>query len=155
MIYEGTNHIQALDLVGRKLPMGNGRLLHSYAVELQGLLAECAAKPELAPFAMALGKQAGRLQQVTMELAGKAREDAEVLGAAANNYLNFFALIVLGHVWLRQLSHLAGQEDSDLKRAKFQTGRYFFEMVLPEATLYAKLAGVGKEPMIDFDVSLL
>ena len=155
MIYEGTNHIQALDLVGRKLPMKNGRLLQTFAAEVQTLMGECAAHPELEPFVTALGKQAMRLQQVTMELAGKAREDAEEVGAAASNYLNFFALIVLGTVWLRQLKHLAGQEDSAMKRSKFQTGRYFFEMVLPEATLYAKLAGVGKAPMMDFDVSLL
>ncbi len=155
MIYEGTNHIQALDLVGRKLPMKNGRLLQNYAAELQGLLAECGSIPELQPFVNALGKQAMRLQTVTMELAGKARADAEEIGAAANNYLNFFALVVLGHVWLRQLKHLAGQEDSAFKRAKFQTGRYFFEMVLPEATLFAKLCGVGKGPMMDVDVDLL
>ena len=156
MIYEGTNHIQALDLVGRKLPMKNGRLLQTYAAELQGLLGECAGHAELSFFVEALGKQAMRLQQVTMALAGKAREDAEEIGAAANNYLNFFALVVLGHVWLRQLKHLVDKgEDGPLKQAKFQTARYFYEMVLPEATLFAKLSQVGKAPMMDYDISLL
>jgi alkylation response protein AidB-like acyl-CoA dehydrogenase len=157
MIYEGTNHIQALDLVGRKLPRGNGRLLMTFAQELQEVMGECAGDPELEWFATELGKQAGRLQQVTMDLGGKMMADAELAGAAASNYLNFFALVTLGTVWLKQLLHVSKTEadDSDLKRAKFQTARFFFSMVLPEATLFAKLAQVGKEPMMDFDPNLL
>lgn len=155
MIYEGTNHIQALDLVGRKLPLGGGRLLQSFAAEVTATIEKASQNPELAPFAEALGKEAGRLTNTTMGLMGRAMEDAEEVGAAASNYLNQFALNTLGYVWLRQLLFLADQPDSDRKRGKLQTARYFFEMVLPEAALYAKRASVGKAPMMDFDISLL
>ena len=96
MIYEGTNHIQALDLVGRKLPKGSGRLLMTFAGELQELIGGAAGNPELQWYAEELGKYAGRLQQVTMDLGGKMMADTELAGAAASNYLNFFALVTLG-----------------------------------------------------------
>ena len=154
MIYEGTNHIQALDLVGRKLPRGGGRLLMTFAQEAQEAIAAASAIPALAPHAEALGKQAMRLQQVTMDLGAKAQADTEEVGAAASNYLNFFALVTLGVVWLKQLVFLDGRDDA-FARGKRQTARFFFEMVLPEATLFAKRAGVGKGPMMDCDIDLL
>lgn len=154
MIYEGTNHIQALDLVGRKLPMGGGRLLQSFAADVTANIEACASIEALRGFADALGKEAGRLTNTTMQLMGKAMEDAEEAGAGASNYLNQFALVTLGHIWLLQLRHLLEQEDSAFKRGKFQTARYYFEMVLPEAALYARRVAVGKGPMMDADIDL-
>ncbi|MFM2245763.1 MAG: hypothetical protein RL071_1837, partial [Pseudomonadota bacterium] len=72
MIYEGTNHIQALDLVGRKLPLGGGRLLQQFATEVTATIEQASAVPSLAAYAQALGKEAGRLTNTTMELMGKA-----------------------------------------------------------------------------------
>ncbi len=153
MIYEGTNHIQALDLVGRKLPMKGGAVMMKFAGIVQETLGAAAANPETAPFADILGKHAMKMQQVTMDLMGKAMEDREVVGAVASNYLNLFALITLGVVWLKQLKALEGRDDA-FARSKRQTARYFFEMVMPEAGLYAKLATVGKAPMMDADPDL-
>ena len=155
MIYEGTNHIQALDLVGRKLPLGGGRLLQQFAAEVTATIEQASAVPGLAAYAQALGKEAGRLTNTTMELMGKAMADAEEVGAAASNYLNQFAINTLGYVWLKQLLHLEGQPDSAHKRSKHQTARWFFEGVLPEAALYAKRVSVGKAPLMDADVDLL
>ena len=155
MIYEGTNHIQALDLVGRKLPMKGGRLMMGFAQEVQEVLGAAAQVPALAGFAETLGKHAMKMQQVTMEMSGKAFEDREIVGAVASNYLNLFALVTLGVVWLKQLLALEGEPDGPFKTGKHQTARYFFEMVLPEAGLYARLVGVGKDPMMDFDIDLL
>ena len=155
MIYEGTNHIQALDLVGRKLPMKGGRLMLNFAAEAQEVMGAAAQIESLAPLAAALGKHAMKLQQVTMDMSGKAFEDREVVGAVASNYLNLFALVTLGVVWLKQLLALENEPDGPFKTGKHQTARYFFDMVLPEAGLYARLVGVGKEPMMDFNVDLL
>ena len=96
-----------------------------------------------------------KMQQVTMELAAGASEDREVVGAVASNYLNLFALVTLGVVWIRQLLALESEPDGAFKTGKHQTARYFFEMVLPEAGLFARLVGVGKGPMMDFDVENL
>lgn len=156
MIYEGTNHIQALDLVARKLPMGGGRLLRVFAEEVGTLLEAHADDPELAPYVRALAAESKRLHDTTMALGAAAAQDAELVGAVANHYLNQFALVALGYVWLRQLGATQRRDASDaLRRSKAQTGRYFFEVVLPEARAFAERVAVGKGPVVDIDVDLL
>jgi hypothetical protein len=135
--------------------MGGGRLLQTFAADVTANIETCAGIASLKGFADALGKEAGRLTNTTMQLMGKAMDDAEEAGAGASNYLNQFALVTLGHIWLLQLRHLLEQEDSAFKRGKFQTARFFFEMVLPEAALYARRVAVGKGPMMDADIDLL
>ncbi len=156
MIYEGTNHIQALDLVGRKLPMHGGRLLRVFAEEVQTLVASAATVPGMAEFVEPLGKEAGRLQQTTMELGAKAMQDPELVGAVASNYLNQFALVSLAYVWAKQV-HAALQrpEDDEIRRSKVQTARFFFQQVLPEAGMFAKKVAAGKASMTELDVELL
>jgi len=154
LIYEGTNHIQALDLVGRKLPRHGGRLLQTFMGEVTALIRSSKDTPELAEFVSELKNRSKQLQQVTMSLAGRGMSDQEEAGAAASNYLNLFALTTLSYIWCRQLQH-ALTIGGAVQEAKFQTARYFFKMILPEADLYAKLAEVGKAPMMDFNVDYL
>jgi alkylation response protein AidB-like acyl-CoA dehydrogenase len=156
LIYEGTNHIQALDLVGRKLPMHNGRLLQVFAAELQEALSAAAPHDELAGFATALGGAAAQLHKTTMALAAAAHDDPEVIGAVASSYLNQFALVTLGYIWIRQLlTVIEWPADDRMRRSKLQTARFYFEIVLPEARLYAQRVKIGKGPMADIDVTLL
>ena len=156
MIYEGTNHIQALDLVGRKLAMGGGRLLRVFAGEVGDLLKATLGDERLASFANALKVESKRLNATTMAMAGAGMEDAEVIGAVASNYLNQFALVTLGYVWLRIAQQVIDRDADDaLRRNKLQTARFFFEMVLPEAGMYAAKVAVGKGPVMEIDVDLL
>ena len=154
LIYEGTNHIQALDLVGRKLPRHGGRLLQTFMGEVTTLIREAKDVPELAEFVGELKKRSKQLQTVTMSLAGRGMSDQEEAGAAASNYLNVFALTTLAYIWCRQVQH-ALTVGGKVQEAKIQTARYFFQMVLPEADLYAHLAEVGKAPMMDFNIDYL
>lgn len=154
LIYEGTNHIQALDLVGRKLPKAGGRLLQTFMAEITGLIRANKGNEAMAEFIGPLKAESKRLQQVTMELAARGMADQEEAAAAASNYLNLFALTTLAFIWCKQVEH-ALTLDGPVREAKLQTARYFFQMVLPEADLYARLAGVGKAPMMDFDISHL
>ena len=111
---------------------------------------------ELAPFVEAMGAAAGQLQTTTMALAEAAMADAEIVGAVANSYLSQFALVTLGHVWMKQLLALIERPaDDKLRRAKLQTARFYFEVMLPEARLHAKRVKVGKAPMTDIDIALL
>ena len=153
MIYEGTNHIQALDLVGRKLPMGNGRLVRAFFEEVGAFAAAAANEPELAEFAGPLGKELGRLMKSTGDLAVRGMQDPEEAGAAASNYLNQFALVTLAWIWGRMVKAALPLEGAE-RESRIQTARYFYAMILPEAALFAKLAAVGKAPMMDFDPSL-
>jgi len=155
LIYEGTNHIQALDLVGRKMPMHGGRLMQTFAAEITGAIKACAANPALAEFVEPLKGESKRLNATTMAMAGEAMQDAEVAGAIASNYLNQFALVTLALVWAKQLQQAATlPEDDALRRSKFQLARYFFALILPEAAMYAAKVAAGKAPM-DIDVDLL
>jgi alkylation response protein AidB-like acyl-CoA dehydrogenase len=154
LIYEGTNHIQALDLVGRKLPRHGGRLLQTFMGEVTELIRDSKGVAELEPFISALKARSKQLQSVTMQLAGKGMADQEEAGAAASNYLNLFALSTLAYIWCRQLKH-ALTVGGAVQEAKFQTARYFFDMVLPEADLYAHLTGVGKDPVMSFNIDYL
>jgi hypothetical protein len=156
MIYEGTNHIQALDLVGRKLPMGGGKLMRVFAGEVGALLKETLGDERTAMYANALKVESKRLNETTMTMAAAGMQDNEVIGAVASNYLNQFALVTLGYVWLRQVKAVIDRPlDDNLRRSKLQTARYFFELVLPEAAMYAAKVAVGKAPMMDVDVDLL
>ena len=106
-------------------------------------------------FVEAQGAAAQQLQATTMALAGTAMQDREVVGAVANSYLSQFALVTLGHVWLKQLLAVMDKpEDDSLRRSKLQTARFYFEIVLPEHKLHAKRVKTGKGAMTDADPEL-
>lgn len=154
MIYEGTNHIQALDLVGRKLPMHNGRLVQLFASKVTEIIRGSKAEPRMAEFVDPLKKISKVLTEVTMELAGKGMADPEEVGAVASNYLNLFALTALSYVWCVQAKK-ALEQDSGFNRTKLKTARYFFSNVLPEYESLVSLVRSGKAQMMAFDVEEL
>ncbi len=155
MIYEGTNHIQALDLVGRKLPMHGGRPMQRFASEVGELLRATKDHAELAPFREALKIESKRLNDTTMALAAAGMQDAETVGAVASAYLNQFALVTLGFVWLKQAAHVVTRPAEDpVRRDKLATARFFFELLLPEAAMYAGRVAVGKGCIVEVDVDL-
>src|SRR5499427_9135305 len=135
MIYEGANGIQALDLVGRKLPKDGGRALQAFFGEVQSYIksrGEEAMKPYVAPLAVALG----HLQQATMWLMQNALAKPDNAGAAATDYLALFGLCALGYMWCRmvevaQAKLAAGEDAGGRMKGKLITGRYFMERTLP------------------------
>ncbi len=151
MIYEGTNHVQALDLVGRKLPMKGGRLLMTFQKRVQQTLGAIGDDERLADLVEPYQKAAGRLMQATQMLATQGAQDPETAAAVASNYLNLFALCALGYIWIELARH-AVDSDTPLAQTKLKTARYFMTMVLPETGLYAKLVQMGKDAMMAFDV---
>ena len=151
MIYEGTNHIQALDLMGRKLPLAGGRLMRTFAGQVTGLIRECKADERLAEFVEPLKKASKTLNDVTMQLAGKGMKDNEEIGAAASNYLNVFALTALSFSWVVQ-ARAAIEQRTRFERAKIKTARYFFSNILPEMDSLLTVIAAGKENMMALDV---
>jgi acyl-CoA dehydrogenase len=138
MIYEGANGIQALDLVGRKLPKDGGRALQAFFNEVQGYLKEQsgeAMKPYAGPLAAALG----HLQQATMWLMQNAMAKPDNAGAAATDYMHLFGLVALGYMWCRIVAaaqaKLAGSADERMN-AKLVTARFFMERMLPETATH-------------------
>lgn len=150
MIYEGTNHVQALDLVGRKLAMGNGRLLMAFQQRVQATLEAIGDNEQLADLLPPFQKASGRLMEATQKLAMEGSKDQEMAAAVASNYLNLFALVALGFMWLK-MAHYAVENDAPDAETRLKTARYFTEMVLPETGLYAKLIKAGKDSMMAFE----
>ena len=101
MIYEGANGIQALDLVGRKLPKDGGRALQAFLAEVQGFIKEHAADAAMKPFVEPVGKALGHLQQATMWFMGNAVAKPDNAGAGSTDYLHMFGLCALGYMWVR------------------------------------------------------
>ncbi|MEM9694762.1 MAG: acyl-CoA dehydrogenase C-terminal domain-containing protein [Myxococcota bacterium] len=151
MIYEGTNHIQALDLVGRKLPRHGGRMFQTFMKDVQGAIAAASEHDELKDFAATMTKAVGQLTEVTMALGAKGMADAEQAGAMASNYLSLFGLTATAFSWLRQLNH-AMKTGGSVKENKLKTARYFFDQVLPDAAALVPKIMAGKEAMMAFDV---
>jgi len=154
MIYEGTNHIQALDLVGRKLVRHGGRFFQGFAKEVGELVAAASEHAQVKPLAEQLAAALGKLTDVSMAMGGKAMTDPEEAGAAASNYLNVFGLVAIGYSWVRQATH-AVQTQGPQTASKLKTANYFFAMILPEMDSLIGIIGAGKEHMMAFEVDEL
>jgi alkylation response protein AidB-like acyl-CoA dehydrogenase len=152
MLYEGANGIQALDLVGRKMPMHNGRLLRRFFHPVDAWLRERQDKPELGEFVMPVTKAFGRLQQVTALVAQKSLADPDEAGAAASEYLRAFGLVAMGYLWARiaetALKKRNGEE-ALFYNGKLGTARFYMARVLPETNaLFANIAA-GAKPLME------
>jgi butyryl-CoA dehydrogenase len=155
-IYEGANGIQALDLVGRKMPAHAGRLLRQFFHPVANFIAANQTDEQLGPFTQNLAKAFGRLQQATLQIARVGMGKPDEAGAASYDYLKLFALVAQAYMWARMVQialPLAGTDkDHDgFYKAKIGTARFFFDRMLPEsgARLSAILAG-GKS-MMEFE----
>ena len=99
MLYEGANGIQALDLVGRKLPKDGGRALQAFFAEVTAYIKERSADAGMAPFVTPLGQALGELQQATMWFLQNALGNPDNAGAGATDYMHLFGLVALGYMW--------------------------------------------------------
>ena len=99
MIYEGANGVQAIDLVGRKLPRDGGRALQAFFGEVSGYIKDKGADETLAPYVKPLGQALGELQQATMWLMQNALGNPDNAGAGSTDYMHLFGLVALGYMW--------------------------------------------------------
>jgi len=135
-IYEGTNGVQALDLVGRKLVANSGETLKSFFTHAEKLIAET-PEPELAEFVTPLTEALGRLQQVTGWIYQQMAADPMEAGAASSDYLRMFALTAMAFIWARQAAVAQralneGKGREKFYKAKLDTARFFMTRMLPE-----------------------
>ena len=157
-IYEGANGIQALDLVGRKLPQNMGRLLRRFFHPVDSFLQEHAEDAEMAEFVLPLMKAFGRLQQATAVIAQKGLKNPDEAGAASTDYLKLFALVAMGYMWARMV-RVARTKAADANGNaafydnKVKTARFFFQRMLPESgSLFSQImAGGGSLMDLDID----
>jgi alkylation response protein AidB-like acyl-CoA dehydrogenase len=153
MIYEGTNGIQALDLVGRKLALNGGRGLRSLLGLIDQGIAEAKADERLAGLAGDLAAAKADLEGATMWLMQNAMTNPDHAGAAATAYLRLMALTVFGHFWLvmaRAARALLdeGADDRLFLEAKLLTARHFFERQLPDSASLARKVKAGADTLM-------
>jgi acyl-CoA dehydrogenase len=140
MIYEGANGIQALDLVGRKLPRDGGRAVMSFFGEVMGYCKDHGGDEAMKPFVAPLSNALGHLQQATTWLMQNAMAKPDNAGAAATDYLQLFGFVTLGYMWARMakvaLDKIAASGETAYLKTKLVTGRFFMERMLPETALH-------------------
>jgi len=140
MIYEGANGIQALDLVGRKLPRDGGRAIMAFFGEVAAFAKQHGADEAMKPFVAPLSTALGDLQKATTWLMQNALAKPDNAGAAATDYLQLFGFVALGYMWARMvkvaLDKIAAGGTTPYLSTKLVTGRFFMERMLPETALH-------------------
>lgn len=154
-IYEGANGIQALDLVGRKMPAHMGRSMRRFFHPVSEYIEVRIADPAMKEFVEPLAKGFGRLQTASAEIARKGLARPEEAGAAASEYLRLFGLVALGYQWARMAEvslPKRGADDPDgFYRAKVQTARFYFERIMPQTGALLSQIMAGSKTMMAFE----
>jgi acyl-CoA dehydrogenase len=142
MIYEGTNGIQAMDLVGRKLPFETGRYLSRFFYPLDAFIAEHKNNGAMKEFIEPLIKHTKIVQQATMWIGAMGAANPNHAGAGAVEYLKILSLLVYAYIWAK-MAHIAlAKRDTDPEffDAKLATARFYYNKVLPGT--YSLLASI-------------
>ena len=147
-IYEGTNGIQALDLLGRKVFGTGGKSQQAMSKRIRETAEKFAGLPEIAPLAQELVKRVDQWDRLTAELGAAAMKNPEEVGAAAADYLQLSGYVCLGWCWLvaaavaaKKLA--AGAPDPDFYTAKLVTARHYYARLLPRVEAHAAAARAG------------
>ncbi len=158
MIYEGTNGIQALDLLGRKVLPSRGELLGGFVKEVSAWCEADSASNIKAERLPALTAAITQWQSLTQEIGMKALQNPEEVGAASFDYLMFSGYVVLAYLWLRaaevaELKMDGSDEDVDFYTAKLETTRFYFDRILPRIHTLAATISVGAGSLMAMDES--
>ncbi|HVM38400.1 MAG TPA: acyl-CoA dehydrogenase C-terminal domain-containing protein [Sphingomicrobium sp.] len=146
-IYEGTNGIQAMDLVGRKLAKDGGRAVRRFFELLANDIAEAKAAGDPAGVAAGLEPAVGELQRATMWLAQNAPADPENAGAGAYAYMELMGLVALAWMWLK-LSAAARNGEGMFHHTKMATARFFAERELSRAPVLRQQVEAGAQSLM-------
>ena len=140
MIYEGANGVQALDLVGRKLPRDGGRAIMAFFAEVTAFVKENADNEAMKPYVAPLSTALGHLQQATGWLMQNGLAKPDNAGAAATDYMELFGLVTFAFMWARMAKvaqdKIAASGETAYLKTKLVTGKFFMERVLPETSAH-------------------
>jgi hypothetical protein len=153
MIYGGTNGVQAMDLVGRKLAQNGGRAVQAFFKLVSEEAAAAKQDEKLADFAEKLEKALGQLQAATVWFMANGMQNPNQVGAGAYPYMHLMGIVALGLMWLRMAKAAsaalaAGGEDKPFLEAKLVTARYFADRLMPEAGALRRQIEGGSDAMM-------
>ncbi len=153
MIYEGTNGVQALDLVGRKLAANGGRAVMTFFAEIDAYAAEHEGDASLKPFVDALKGVKAQLQEATFWLMQNGLANPDNAGAASTDYLRLFGLTALTFMWCQMVeaaqARVAEGASDRFYADKLVVGRYFVERVLPAAPAHLVRLKTGSATLME------
>ena len=152
LIYEGTNGVQALDLVGRQLAADGGRAAMTFFAEVDAFV-DAETSEEMKPFVDGLAGAKAQLQEATMWLMQNGLADPDNAGAASTDYMHLFGLTALAYMWA-QIAKLALAKAGDgdpYYATKLVTARYYVERVLPETSAHLAKLKTGAATLMALD----
>ena len=152
LIYEGTNGVQALDLVGRKLAAEGGRGVMSFFAELDAFVEANQGDETLKPFAEGVTRGKAELQEATMWLMQNGVANPDNAGAASTDYMQIFGLVALAYMWglmAKAAAEKIAEGSADpIYADKLTVGRYYLARVLPETTSHLAKLKSGAETVM-------
>jgi butyryl-CoA dehydrogenase len=150
-IYEGTNGVQAMDFLGRKVLADGGAALRACMAEMDAALQEAHHTPEVSGLAAPLAAAVSLLRGAKRHLLLVTKQQPEEIGASAVEFLRLFALTQTGMLWLEAAGRCVGREDDAFYRDKLATARFYMQRILPQtAGLHATiLSGAASLLAID------
>ncbi len=154
MIYEGTNSIQSLDLLGRKVLGDNGAKLRRLGDLIRTLVEEEGTSEAMAEFVNPLADLAGKIEKLTMEVGMKALQNPDEAGAAAVDYLRVIGHMVLSYLWARMAKVALAKADQPFYAAKLSVARFYFAKLQPETAALMRTVRSGAKPLMELDAEL-
>jgi alkylation response protein AidB-like acyl-CoA dehydrogenase len=156
MIYEGTNTIQSLDLLGRKILGDNGAKMKKLGALIREFVEEEGVDEAMQEFVNPLADLGEKMTKLTTELGMKAFKDADEVGAAAVDYLRCAGHLVFAYLWARMAKIALEKESSGdpFYVAKLATARFYVAKLLPETAGLIRTARSGAAPMMALDAAL-
>ena len=154
MIYEGTNTIQSLDLLGRKVLGDNGAKLRKFGALIKELVEEHGTRDDMAEFINPLADLGDKVEKLTMEIGMKAFGNPDEAGAAAVDYLRVIGHLVMGYFWVRMARIALDHPDDDFYKAKLAVARFYFARLMPETAGAIRSARAGSASLMALDAAL-
>jgi alkylation response protein AidB-like acyl-CoA dehydrogenase len=158
MIYEGTNTVQSLDLLGRKVLGNNGASLRKFGKLVAALVEEEGVNEKMAEFINPLAMLGEQITKFTTELGFKGLQNPDEVGAAAVDYLRVAGHLVFAYFWARMaqaaLRAIAAGSTDPFYTAKLQTARFYFAKLFPETASLMRTARTGSKVLMDTDAAL-
>lgn len=154
-IYEGTNGVQANDLVGRKLFLGGGRLIEGFFEDAKAFAEARTGNPELAEFLLPFTAGLAELEGVTQWLVDASADNREELGAAAVDYLRLLGMVCLARMWVEMVEVALANESGDntgFYAAKIKTARYFMRRLMPQTAALVGAIRSGADTLMALEV---
>jgi alkylation response protein AidB-like acyl-CoA dehydrogenase len=156
MIYEGTNTIQSLDLLGRKILSDNGARLKKFGAQVQAFIGDNGTDEALSEFISPLADIGDKVSKLTMEIGMKAFQNPDEVGAAAVPYLRVVGHLVYAYLFAQMAKIALQKQDGgdSFYTAKLATARFYFARLLPETAMLIRQARSGSASLMALDADL-